>query len=95
MLDALVGKPVWILAYEELPYLWGGRGDAEARRIARARGLQATPYMVEVDRAATAERIAVYASQVPHISPAARRLDAPSVLPAEERYWQLGTGVVR
>jgi hypothetical protein len=50
---------------------------------------------MEVDRRAKAERIAVYASQIAHISPPAGRLDDPAVLPAEECYWQLGSSVVR
>jgi hypothetical protein len=95
VLDALAGRPARLLAYEELPYLWGGRGESEAQRVARARGLHATPHVVEVDRRAKAERIAVYASQIPHISPPTGRLDDPSVLPAEECYWQLGSSVVR
>lgn len=91
VLDAIAGRRGSIVLYEELPYRWGGRGEAQAREAARSRGLHVTPFALEVDRRAKAERIAVYASQVTHISPPAGRVDDPAVLPAEECYWQLGT----
>ena len=89
LLDAVGGKPVTILLYEELPYRWGGAGNAAAWRVARERGLHATPFELEVDRRTKAERIALYASQVPHISPPGGRIDDPATLPPYERYWQL------
>lgn len=91
VLDALTGQPVGLLLYEELPYRWGGRADREAARVAAALGLRAEPIELRVDREQKAARIAVYASQVAHISPAGGRVDDPSVLPPEECYWQLGT----
>lgn len=89
LLDALVGRDVRVVLYEELPYGWGGSGDSQARRAARGRGLHATPYVLEVDRRAKAERVAVYKSQVPHISPPEGRIDDPAILPPDEPHWQL------
>ncbi len=89
VLDAIAGTPVWTLLYEELPYRWGDAGDAAAARVARERGLHSTPFELEVDRQAKAARIALYASQVSHISPPEGRIDDPAILPPYERYWQL------
>lgn len=67
-----------LLLYEELPYLWAGRGRWKARSVD-----------VNVDRERKARRIAAYATQVPHMSPPGRRLDDPEALPPSERYWVL------
>jgi LmbE family N-acetylglucosaminyl deacetylase len=76
--------------YEEFPYLWGEAADAEARRVARSRGLSAKCVAVDVDRRSKAARIAAYASQAPHLSVRGRRVDVAENLPEEERYWILG-----
>lgn len=91
VVSALAGRPVALLLYEELPYRWGGRADREAARVAAALDLEAELLMLPVDREAKAARIAVYASQLAHISPPEGRLDDPGVLPAKECYWRLGT----
>jgi LmbE family N-acetylglucosaminyl deacetylase len=78
-----------LLLYEELPYLWGGGADDEARRIAAAAGWESEPLVVPVDRDAKAARIRAYSSQIGPLSPAEGRLDEPARLPLEERYWLL------
>jgi LmbE family N-acetylglucosaminyl deacetylase len=77
------------LLYEEVPYLWGEPADAEAERAAQGRGRRIERLIVGIDRVRKAERIAAYASQIPHISPRHGRLDDPGTLPPEERYWFL------
>src|SRR5215210_8645364 len=77
------------LLYEEVPYLWGARAEPEAGRAAARGGWRAEALEVKVDRRLKAERIAAYASQVPHISPDHGRLDEESTLPVHERYWRL------
>jgi LmbE family N-acetylglucosaminyl deacetylase len=76
--------------YEELPYAWGGAAAGEVRRLARRRHLTPECVLLPVDRRAKAARIAVYASQVPHLSARGRRVDVAGDLPGEERYWILG-----
>jgi hypothetical protein len=75
--------------YEEFPYVWGGAADGEVRRLARSRSLSAECVALQVDRRCKAARIAVYASQVPHLSVGGRRVDLAEDLPEEERYWIL------
>jgi LmbE family N-acetylglucosaminyl deacetylase len=75
------------LLYEELPYLWGKRADDEVRRIGRRRAVQAEAMDVPVNRATKAKRLAIYASQMPHLAVGERRPDRPEDLPAIERYW--------
>jgi hypothetical protein len=87
--DALLGVEAPLLLYEDLPYLFGGSADREARRIARALRRTAVEHVESIDRAAKARRVAAYTSQIPHISPDDGRLDDPAVLPAVERYWFL------
>jgi hypothetical protein len=77
-----------VLLYEELPYLLGRPADEEVERVASDRR-RVEPITVEIDRAQKARRIAAYASQIPHISPAEGRLDAAPTLPGRERYWLL------
>jgi hypothetical protein len=89
VLSALAGSGAALVLYEELPYLWGGRADGEAARVAAAHGFSPEPVSLRVDRPAKAARIATYASQVAHISPAEGRVDDPSILPPDERYWLL------
>jgi LmbE family N-acetylglucosaminyl deacetylase len=88
-LRALAGSAATPLLYEEVPYLWGGRAEREADRAAAAGGWHAEVFELSVDRRRKAKRIAAYASQVPHISPAHGRLDEEETLPAHERYWRL------
>jgi hypothetical protein len=75
--------------YEELPYLLGGTADRAVDRVARRLGRRATLVELPVDRDEKATRVAVYASQVPLISPPQMRLDDPSALPPIERFWLL------
>jgi LmbE family N-acetylglucosaminyl deacetylase len=90
VLNALGTDDATLLLYEELPYRWGGQADAEAERVGAVRGVRTELVALPVDREAKAVRIALYASQVPYISTARGRVDDPSVLPADERYWRLG-----
>jgi hypothetical protein len=89
-LDAVAsGVGARALLYEELPYLWGEAADGQVRRVARSRGLSAECVVVRVDRPSKAARIAVYASQVPHLTVRGRRVHLAEDLPEEERYWIL------
>lgn len=83
------------LLYEEVPYLWGKSAEAEVRRIARRGRFFAETVDVPVDRATKARRIAVYASQAPHLRVGTRRPDSPQDLPAIERYWFLSAAPPR
>ena len=89
VLDALGADDAALVLYEELTYCWGGPADTEAKRVGAARGVRTELVSLPVDREAKAARIALYASQVPHISTARGPVDDPSVLPADERYWRL------
>jgi LmbE family N-acetylglucosaminyl deacetylase len=88
-LDLLERSGTTLLLYEEIPYLWGGRGEPEAVRISARGGWRAEPFELGVDRARKAERAAAYASQIPHISPPHGRLDQAATFPEHERYWRL------
>jgi LmbE family N-acetylglucosaminyl deacetylase len=83
------------LLYEELPYLWGGAADAEAANAAAAGGRRADRLEIDIDRERKAQRIAAYASQIPHISPDEGRLDDATILPPRERYWLLRASTSR
>ncbi len=86
---ALAASEIRLLLYEEVPYLLGEPGDAEAARVASRLGRAAELVVVDVDPVRKAERIAAYASQLAHISPPHGRLDDPSTLLPQERYWLL------
>jgi hypothetical protein len=88
-LEALRRVDATPLLYEEVPYLFGGPADREAERAAASGGWGAELLEADVDPARKAARVAAYASQIPHISPAEGRLDDANVLPARERYWLL------
>ena len=75
--------------YEELPYLAGGKADAEARRVAAYLG-DCVELRLPVDRAAKAARIGCYASQVPHLTFRGRSVARAADLPSYERYWVYG-----
>jgi hypothetical protein len=77
------------LLYEELPYAWCRAADGAARAAARRWGRRTRGAAVAVDRVAKAARIAVYASQTPHMYAEGGRIDDPRVLPEQERYWWL------
>jgi LmbE family N-acetylglucosaminyl deacetylase len=81
--------PSQLLLYEELPYLFGGRADGEASRIAAEGGWELEPIVTPIDPSEKARRIAAYATQVLPLSSAEARLDDPATLPPEERYWLL------
>jgi hypothetical protein len=92
-LAALGGLPgATPLLYEELPYSWCKGADGQARDAARRWGRHPVGVAVAVDRVRKAARIAVYASQTPHMYAEGGRIDDPAVLPAEERYWWLPPG---
>jgi hypothetical protein len=87
--DAVLTLPIAsLLLYEEVPYLYGGAADEEARRVA-ADGWEQESLVVPIDRTAKAARLAAYASQIAPLSDPEARLDDPNVLPAVERYWAL------
>jgi LmbE family N-acetylglucosaminyl deacetylase len=89
-LAALDGLPaVTPLLYEELPYSWCKGADGQARGAARRWRRRPVGVAVAVDRLRKAARIAVYASQTPHMYAEGGRIDDPDVLPPEERYWWL------
>jgi LmbE family N-acetylglucosaminyl deacetylase len=88
-LEAVRGSAATPLLYEEVPYLWGAPGEREVRRVATRGAWRAETFELAVDPRRKAERIAAYASQVPHISPAHGRLDDEATLPPRERYWRL------
>lgn len=90
-LAALAGRPeVAVLAYDELPYAFGGSGRRALEDAARAAGLRVGETVrAPVDRAAKAARIAAYASQVPHLATDRPPLDRPESLPPAETYWRL------
>lgn len=88
-LDVLRHADATPLLYEEVPYLWGGRGEREAARVARRGGWRAAAFELDVDRRRKAERASAYRSQIPHISPPHGRLDEEATFPGQERYWRL------
>lgn len=79
---------VWF--YEELPYLWGEPGDAEARRLA-AHGPLAE-LSLPVDQEAKARRVRRYATQLGLLDPERKTLADASTLPRTERLWAPATG---
>lgn len=88
-LRALGGSDAMLLLYEEVPYLWGAPADREVERAAAGAGRRPKLLELSVDRGRKAERIAAYASQIPHISPPHGRLDEAETLLPRERYWRL------
>jgi hypothetical protein len=80
---------VQVVLYEEFPYSWVKGADDSVARLARRHGLAAERVAVRVDRGVKAGRIALYATQVPHLGVDGRRVDRPEDLPGEERYWLL------
>jgi hypothetical protein len=88
-LGSLKGSDATLLLYEEVPYLWGAPADRQAERVAARVGRSSKLLELSVDRGRKAERIAAYASQIPHISPPHGRVDDAETLPASERYWRL------
>ena len=77
------------ILYEELPYALDVSAVREARRAAAAWGWRPVELVVEVDRDAKAARIGAYATQVPHLTVDAMRLDVAANVPPAERYWRL------
>ncbi|MCS6711634.1 glycosyltransferase [Brachybacterium sp. EF45031] len=75
---------VWF--YEELPYLWGERGDAQARSL-QSPDVPLARCEVPVDRAAKVDAITRYRSQVRLMDPVKRRLESAATLPETERLW--------
>lgn len=72
--------------YEDFPYLWHARGDAEAQRLAASRGLALHRTALPVDIARKHERLRRYASQLPVLDPPGRLLDVGQI-PDAEVYW--------
>jgi LmbE family N-acetylglucosaminyl deacetylase len=88
-LRALTDSEATLLLYEEVPYLWGDAADRQVEQAAARVGRRPKLLELSVDRGRKAERIAVYASQIPHISPSHGRVDEVETLPPLERYWRL------
>lgn len=77
-----------LLLYEDLPYLWAGRGDERAALLAARHNSHVELLSLPVDRGRKAAAIALYASQADAIilRPADQIAD---VLPTHERFWIL------
>ena len=77
-----------VLLYEELPYLWAGRGDTRAGLLAHRHNSRAEVVCLPVDRTRKAAAIAHYASQADAVilRPADQIADA---MPTHERFWML------
>jgi LmbE family N-acetylglucosaminyl deacetylase len=80
------GHTVWL--YEELPYLWAGRGDGRALMLSKLHGASLTEIAYPVDRSAKAVSINGYVSQVSALVLRPPDLVAEA-LPTHERYWVL------
>jgi hypothetical protein len=82
-------EAVPVLLYEELPYLWTGRGDERAEVLARGRSGPVELVELLVSKVAKAEAVGCYRSQAGSLFSRrwAGRLEA--VLPGDERYWVL------
>lgn len=92
-LDVAVRHPgVRIAFYEDFPYLWHARGDAEMARLRHGRGLEADRVVMPVDVFRKHQRLACYVSQLPVLDTDDRLLD-PNELPTEEIYWLVGASV--
>ena len=74
---------VWF--YEELPYLWGERGDAAARRLSRRTPLTERRWVVDPET--KAHTVRKYTTQLGLLDPEHRELQDASTLPAYERIW--------
>ena len=90
--EALVDRTdIAVVLYEEFPYRLTRRGDGAARRVVRRFGASARAVRVDapVDRAAKAQRLAAYATQLPLLLPVrARTVEGLTRhLPGDERYW--------
>jgi LmbE family N-acetylglucosaminyl deacetylase len=72
--------------YEDLPYLWTGRGDRRVAEVRRRTGIRTRRFHLPVDVAAKTNAIEMYASQTPELfRPWVERIG--SVIPPRERYW--------
>jgi hypothetical protein len=81
-----VGHTVWL--YEDLPYLWAGRGDRRAHALSHQHGVPVTETSLPVDRVAKAASINGYVSQASAV--VLRPPDqVAEALPTHERYWVL------
>ena len=88
-LDAAARHPgVRVVFYEDLPYLWHARGDAEIERVTTSRKLRAHKYVLPVDADAKFERLQRYPSQMP-VMDTPGRLSTPGHIPSTEVYWAL------
>lgn len=77
---------VLVVLYEDLPYLWHARGQAEVDRLRARTGLEARTVTAPVDTERKHRHLAHYASQLPVLDRRGR-LMAASTLPAEEVFW--------
>lgn len=79
-----------VVFYEDLPYLWHQRGNAEAAAIAHRHGLTLTELVVDVDVVDKVARIGCYTSQLAPLD-AERRLTSTDHVPSTETYWSCRT----
>jgi hypothetical protein len=77
-----------ILLYEDVPYLWAGRGDKRVRAIAEKLNVRSLTHELPVDRKGKTARIKAYESQVPGLF-CRWVTDIEAVIPKTERYWTL------
>ena len=80
---------VTLLLYEEYPYLFAMGGALVVRALAAWLDRDAIALSMPVDRAAKAERISAYQSQLSLLFRATSREAIERALPAHERYWEL------
>lgn len=75
-----------IVFFEELPYLWHEKGDAQAAHLAKQHRLTLAAQVHGLDRSHKLDRLRYYASQLDPLDPVERRLSIGN-LPATERFW--------
>lgn len=80
-------RDVRLIAYEELPYLWGAPGDTAALQLAEMLDAEPIPLALPVDRDAKAACISAYSTQIRLMDPQHRRLETAGTLPDQERLW--------
>lgn len=75
-----------VVLFEDLPYLWHARGDAEVARLEDSQTLNTQQFVVPVDRGRKHAHLSCYTSQLPVLDGRGRLLEASS-LPTAESYW--------
>lgn len=85
---------VRVLLYEELPYHLSRAADVAVRRLGRRYRCSMERVSLRPDIDTKARRIGGYESQLRHLWSPRGRLDAPTSLPAVERYWWMHSSVL-